>query len=370
MGSLRNTNGKSEASMNNKKVLVAMSGGVDSAVCAYLVKEQGFDTEGITMVLWSDTEKITDQQNPLPDQNCTDAKKVAEQLNIPHSCVALGDTFRQNIVDKFIFDYENGLTPNPCVECNKCIKFGSLMKIADEAGFDYLATGHYARIEQSESGEYLLKKAKDLSKDQSYFLWAIKKEYLSRIIFPLGNYSKPEIREIAQINGLKSAQRADSQDICFIPNGEYSDFIKGYCKKEYPCGNFISTDGTILGKHSGIINYTVGQRKGLGIALGKPMFVCQKNISENTVTLCDNDSLFSESLTAHSVNILVNYIPKNIVRCEAKVRYRHTPTAATVEFLEDSRARVTFDVPQRAITPGQSVVFYDGDTLIGGGIIE
>ena len=355
--------------MKNKKVLVAMSGGVDSTVCAHLIKNAGFGTEGITMCLWSDAETVTDCLCPVPDQNCIDAKSACDKLGIKHNSIALGDSFRKNVVDRFISDYINGLTPNPCVECNKHIKFGALMSYAINNGFDHLATGHYAKIEKID-GEYLIKKASDEKKDQTYFLWSIKKEYLPHILFPLGGYAKNEIRAIAEDNGYESAHRSDSQDICFIPNGDYASFICQHTDKTFPEGNFLSVDGTVLGKHSGIINYTVGQRKGLGIALGKPVFVASKNVADNTVTLSDNEYLFSTELTANSVNILKNGALQTPQRIEAKIRYRHTPAPATAEFLPDGRLKVTFDEPQRAITSGQSVVLYDGDILIGGGIIE
>lgn len=352
-----------------KRVLVAMSGGVDSAVCAYLVKNAGLDTEGITMRLWSGNEIIPDSDLVSPDENCRDAKLICDRLNIPHRSCALGECFRRNVIDKFISDYVCGLTPNPCVECNKHIKFGALMEITLANGFDHLATGHYARIEKKD-GNYFIKKALDEKKDQTYFLWSIKKEYLPYILFPLGDKSKDEIRDIARRNDFENANRSDSQDICFIENGDYASFILSQTQRSFPYGNFVSPDGKILGTHTGIINYTVGQRKGLGISVGHPIFVAKKDPISNTVTLCDDKDLFSDTLTANSVNLLVNTDLSKPTRLNVKIRYRHTPSPATVRILENGKLSVIFDEPQRAITPGQSVVLYDGDILVGGGIIE
>ena len=355
--------------MLKKRVLVAMSGGVDSAVCAYLIKENNFDTEGITMRLWSATEGIGDSKTTAPDKNCADAKLICNRLNIPHRSCALGDSFRRSVVDKFISDYVCGLTPNPCVECNKHIKFGALMEMALTEGFDYLATGHYARIEE-EDGELLIKKALDERKDQTYFLWSVNKKYLPYILFPLGDKTKDEIRALARENNFESADRGDSQDICFIEDGDYASFILTNTAQNFPQGNFISPDGKILGKHTGIINYTIGQRKGLGISVGRPIFVAKKDVKNNTVTLCDDKELFSNTLTATNVNLLATKDLTAPTRITAKIRYRHTPAAATAQILADGRLKVDFDEPQRAITPGQSVVLYDGDILVGGGIIE
>ena len=356
--------------MSKKKALVAMSGGVDSAVCAFLIGQRGLDATGITMRLWSQSEQLCDHDAPSDDDNCRDARDASYRLGIPHKTVSYGDTFRKNVVDRFISDYACGLTPNPCVECNRCLKFGKLMELADAEGFDYLATGHYARIEALEDGRFVLKKAKDLTKDQSYFLWSIPKEYLPRILFPLGNYTKPEIREIAAREALPAAHRSDSQDICFIPDGDYVSFIEEQGNLTFPEGDFISPDGKILGRHGGVIRYTVGQRKGLGIALGYPAFVREVNPTDNTVTLCSDEELYEDTLTATSLNILTDEDFSEPRRLEAKIRYRHAPAPATVTRIGADRLLVRFDVPQRAITPGQSLVLYDGDVVVGGGMIE
>ena len=353
----------------SKKILVAMSGGVDSAVAALLLKEEGHELGGITMKVWDDQKSLTDNDDGVLDQNCIDAKSVASQLNIPHHVVSLGSSFKQRVVDKFIYDYICGATPNPCIECNKHIKFGKLFEAARSLGYEALATGHYAKIE-ADCGKYFLKKANDQNKDQSYFLWSIKKELLPYIYFPLGKYSKPEIREIAQNHGISVAHRSDSQDICFISDGDYASFIAQYGNSEFPKGNFVDIEGKIIGEHSGIINYTIGQRKGLGVAFGVPMFVGEKNVENNTVMLCTDEQLYKDTLTAKDVNILTDVAFDMPVRLQAKIRYRHTPAMATVTKLDGNRLSVKFDLPQRAIARGQSVVFYDGDTVVGGGIIE
>ena len=352
-----------------KKILVAMSGGVDSAVAAYLIKSQGFDAGGITMRVWSDGEVIGDSENPTPDVNCTDAKQIADALQIPHYTVALGESFKRCVVDKFIEDYKNGLTPNPCVECNKSIKFGKLFDMSVSLNYDGVATGHYARIEQDKNGNFILKKALDESKDQSYFLWSIDKNKLPYIKFPLGEYTKPQVREIAESQGFSNAHRSDSQDICFINDGDYASFISTHSSYTFPDGDFLDIDGNKVGKHSGIINYTVGQRKGLGVAFGVPMFVKGKDAGRNTVTLCTNEQLFGTELIANRINLLSDVSFDTPIRIQAKIRYRHTPATATVVRTSDDTLNVKFDIPQRAIAPGQSVVFYDGDIVLGGGII-
>lgn len=355
-----------------EKVLVAMSGGVDSAVAALLVKKSGYDPIGVTMRLWDASQSIPDAKLCEPDANALEAKKTADLLGIPHITTALGESFKNAVINYFIDSYNKGLTPNPCVECNRTLKFGALFDLADSMSVPFLSTGHYARITKEPNGEYALRRASDKNKDQSYFLWVIEKERLQHILFPLGDYEKQEIREIATSNGFANASRSDSQDICFIPDGDYVSFIEGYAGKvkSFTPGNFIDPDGNILGRHDGILRYTVGQRKGLGIALGKPIFVGDKDAALNTVTLCSDAELYKKELSASQINLLIYDSLERPARVEAKIRYRHAPAAATVRRTSEDKLSLVFDEPQRAIAKGQSLVMYDGDRVIGGAIIE
>ena len=356
--------------MTKKRALVAMSGGVDSAAAALLLQNQGYDISGITMRLWNENSLTRNRIDNIDDENSAQARKIADKLCFEHFSVDMSQCFNESVVLPFIDDYKNGKTPNPCVECNKRLKFGKLLDITHEKGFDFLATGHYARIERTPNGEILLKKALDAKKDQSYFLWSLKKDSLSHILLPLGDFSKDQIRELARQNGFSNADRGDSQDICFIPDGDYVAFLQKHGNLSFTEGRFIDINGKTLGTHKGIECYTIGQRKGLGIAFGRPMFVGEKNVTDNTVTLCDDAELYKKELCATNINLLVNDTLEGKVRLQAKIRYRHTAASASVIRTSEDTLSVVFDEPQRAITKGQSLVLYDGDTVVGGGIIN
>ncbi len=336
-----------------------MSGGVDSSVAAFLLKNNGYECHGATMSLLSDNSGDID-----------DAEKIADSLGFSFRIFDFQNEFKTFVVEEFVKAYTLGKTPNPCIFCNKNLKFSEMLKKADEMNCQYLATGHYARVELDETtGKYVLKKAKDTSKDQSYVLYMLTQDILSRLILPLGDFSKPEIRKIAEENGLVTAHKSDSQDICFVQNGDYAAFIENYLGKQFPQGDFVLRDGTVLGKNKGIIHYTLGQRKGLGVSYIKPLFVCEINTETNNVVLGDNVDLFTDTLKAENVNIISGDDFKEPVRCKAKIRYKHTESPCTAFVDSDGILNVKFDEPQRAVTKGQAVVLYDGDTVLGGGEI-
>ena len=350
-----------------EKAIIAMSGGVDSSVCGCLTIKQGYECIGATLKLYDKETQVGDTRRQLDDIN--DAKSVAEKLGIPHYVFNYRDEFKEKVIIPFINSYKKGETPNPCIECNKYLKFSKLLAKADELGIKYIATGHYAIVEKRSDGRFVLKKAIDLSKDQSYVLYNLTQEQLSRVIFPLGTLTKTEARQIAEENGFVNAHKSDSQDICFIPDGKYAEFIENYTKEKFSNGDFVDKNGKVLGEHKGIIRYTIGQRKGLGLALPHPMYVLKKDMKNNRVILCDNDDLFTADLDARNVNLIAIDEINEPIRVKAKVRYKQTEQWATVSNNNDGTYHVKFDEPQRAIASGQAVVFYDGDIVVGGGTI-
>jgi len=354
---------------NDKKALIAMSGGVDSSVAAALMKENGFECMGVTMKLFDNEDTGISRENTCCSlKDVEDARSVCFKLGIPYYVFNFADKFKEEVIDKFIYCYENGMTPNPCIDCNRYLKFEKLFDRAKELSYDYVVTGHYARIEEKD-GRYLLKKAVDDTKDQSYVLYSMTKEQLAHTKFPLGELTKTEVRDIADSHGFVNARKHDSQDICFVQNGKYFDFIKSYTGKMYPEGDFVDMDGNVLGRHKGIINYTIGQRKGLGLSLKKPMYVTKIDIENNKVILGDNEDLFSKRLICNNVNLISVDSIDEPINIKAKIRYAQKESEATCVMVGEDRLEVTFKEPVRAITKGQALVMYDGDIVVGGGTI-
>ena len=346
-----------------------MSGGVDSSVAAYLMKQRGFDCIGVTMKLFSNEEIGCSRAKTCCSlEDVEDARSVAYRLGIPYYVFNFTEDFGRQVIDRFVAAYENGATPNPCIDCNRYLKFERLYRRAAELGCDRVATGHYARIEK-QGDRYLLKKASDESKDQSYVLYTMTQEQLAHTAFPCGALSKTQTRQIAEEQGFLNADKPDSQDICFVPDGDYPAFIRRYTGKCYPDGPFVTTQGTIVGRHRGIIHYTVGQRKGLGISSDRPLYVQSIDAAKNTVVLGEDRELFGTELNAVNFNWIAFETPPDVLRAKAKIRYRHQEQWATVEVTGKNTVHLVFDAPQRAVTRGQAVVLYDGDTVLGGGEI-
>jgi tRNA-specific 2-thiouridylase len=355
------------------KILVAMSGGVDSSVAAKLLVDQGHEVAGVTLKLFANDDIVMDEKTSRTCcslSDVMDAKAVAYKLGIEHFVYNFRDLFNEKVIGKFVETYLDGKTPNPCIDCNRYIKFSKLIERATLLGFDYIATGHYASVMKNPTtGRYALIRGKDRSKDQSYVLYPLTQDELARTIFPLGDMDKHTVREIAERAGLVNARKPDSQDICFVPDGDYPAFIDKVAPGKIVPGNFIDTDGHVIGTHKGVAHYTIGQRRGIAAAFGKPMYVVAKNAKTNTVTLGENDCLFSPNLVAHDVNLISIAKLEGPMRVTAKIRYNQTEQDAVISPLPDGLVRVDFDVPQRAVTEGQAVVFYSGETVIGGGTI-
>ena len=352
-----------------QKALIAMSGGVDSSVAAYLMKEKGYDCVGMTMKLYDNEDiGICSEKTCCSLKDVEDARNVAIRLGMPYYVVNFKDKFEEKVIRKFIDTYKNGGTPNPCIDCNRYLKFDKLMQRMKELEMDFVVTGHYARIEKS-GDRFLLKKGVDETKDQSYVLYSLTQEQLSHTLFPLGTYTKTEIREIAAKQGFINAKKHDSQDICFVPDCDYAGFIEKHTGEAFPEGDFTDINGNILGRHKGIIRYTVGQRRGIGISSCEPLYVLKVCPKDNKVVIGGGSDLFSKTLEADNINLITLDKIDSPLRLTAKIRYKHKEAPCTVRQTDKDRLHVEFDEPQRAITPGQALVLYDGDTVIGGGVI-
>ena len=351
-----------------KKAMIAMSGGVDSSVAAWLMKRDGYDCMGVTMRLFAGEDSCERKGHTCCSlDDVEDARSVARQLGIPYFVFNFMEDFGTQIMDRFVCAYENGFTPNPCIDCNRYMKFEKLMKRAKELDYDYVVTGHYARIEEQD-GKFLLKKAIDEKKDQSYVLYNFTQEQLAHTLMPLGGYNKDWVRQKAEELGLGVAHKPDSQEICFVEDDDYAKFITDYSGYEPKEGDILDVNGNVIGKHRGLIYYTIGQRKGIG-AYGRPMFVMKIDAENNTITLGEKGMEFSNELTAYDVNFVSGEFPKENMLITAKVRYQAPPAEAMLCPQKDGTVKLMFPEPQRAVTPGQAVVFYDGDIVLGGGTV-
>lgn len=350
------------------KALIAMSGGVDSSVAALLTLRAGYSGIGCTMKLFEPGDTVTKEKSCCSLDDTEDAKSVAYKLGMPYYVFNFKDDFRECVIKKFAESYVRGETPNPCIDCNRYLKFDRLYERAKTLGCDVLVTGHYARIEY-ENGRYMLKKALDESKDQSYVLYSLTQEVLAHTLFPLGSYRKTEVRAIAEENGFINAQKRDSQDICFVPDGKYADVVEKVTGKTFPEGDYIDEDGNIIGRHKGIIRYTVGQHKHLGISTETPLYVKTIDAENNTVTLTPEDRIFTREVRVKDINLISVDRLDGPMKVKAKIRYRQPEQDAVIEQIGDGEIKLTFDAPVRAVTKGQAAVFYDGDTVVGGGTV-
>ncbi len=351
-----------------KKVMVAMSGGVDSSAAAAILSEK-YEAVGVNLRLYTNEDiGFEESRTCCSLDDVEDARRAANKIGIDFYVYNFGERFRECVIEKFNRSYMQGLTPNPCIDCNRFIKFDAMLKRAELLGCDYIATGHYVRRRYDENtGKYQLLKGIDYSKDQSYVLYGLTQYQLNKTLFPIGEFTKTQTRELAEKYGLVTAHKPDSQDICFVPDGDYASFIERYTGESFPEGDFVDMEGNILGKHKGIIRYTIGQRKGLGIALGQPAYVVSKDIRNNRVILGNNDDLFTDTAYADDVNWISGELPSGPVRVSAKVRYNQKEQPATVYPLNKGVMKVVFDQPQRAVTFGQAIVCYDGEIVLGGG---
>ena len=349
--------------------LIAMSGGVDSAVAAWLMKQKGCTCVGATMRL-HDGPDDPGEKSCCSLEDVEDARAVAARIGIPYYVFNFKEDFGRCVMDRFVSAYEQGRTPNPCIDCNRFLKFDRLYRRARELGLHYVVTGHYARIQQGGDGRWQLLKGPDPNKDQSYVLYALTQEQLAHTRFPLGEFTKEQVRAMAESQGFVNAKKRDSQDICFVPDGDYAAFIRSRTGKTYPEGDFVDVRGKVLGRHRGIIHYTIGQRRGLGVSGGQPLYVKEIRPEDNTVVLATNGELFQRRLIAGDFNWVSIDPPQTPIRAEARARYHHPEQPATVTVLEDGRVEVLFDEGQRALTKGQAVVLYRGDLVLGGGIIQ
>ena len=357
--------------MSKGKVVVGMSGGVDSSVAAWLLKKQGYDVIGVTMQIWQDEENIVQEENGgcCGLSAVDDARRVAAAIGIPYYVMNFKDEFQKSVIEYFTKEYLAGRTPNPCIACNRYVKWEALLQRSLSIGADYIATGHYARIEHLPNGRYAIRRSATMEKDQTYALYNLTQEQLARTLMPVGEYSKDRIREMADEIGLLVAHKPDSQDICFVPDGDYASFIENTTDQVLPIGNFVTPEGKVLGKHKGIIHYTVGQRKGLGLALGYPAFVLEIRPETNEVVIGTYEESLTYTVRANELNFMSVEQITEPVRIFAKIRYNHKGAWCTVERTGEDEIVCTFDEPIRAATPGQAVVLYDGEYVLGGGTI-
>lgn len=354
-----------------KKVAVGMSGGVDSSVAAYLLKEQGYDVIGVTMQIWQEEDPFDLAENAgcCGLSAVDDARRVADMLGIPYYVLNFKREFKESVIDYFMEEYMHARTPNPCIACNRYVKWEALLNRAMELGCDYIATGHYARVCRLPNGRYALKKSATVRKDQTYALYNLTQLQLSKTLMPVGEYEKEEIRVMAERIGLPVAKKPDSQEICFIPDHDYASYIIKETGKTFPAGNFVDQNGNVLGQHKGIIHYTVGQRKGLGISLGTPAFVTDIRPETNEVVIGSDKDTYHDSLLGNQVNFMSVEKPEGELRVTAKIRYSHQGAPCRIKMVGDDIISCQFEEPVRAITPGQAVVFYDGDLVAGGATI-